>query len=383
MANTVIEAVDLYRFLTKKGRKEIMKKVIICMLSLLLVFGLFACGSADNKGNETANKLNVVLVVPNSLGDKAFSDMIWNGISIANKQYGLGKTKCIELQGDTSAPLPTLTELCESKEWDIIVTGTFSLKESIQTVANKFPDQKFIIYDMNLDFSNGQFPNCASFAAMQNEGSFLAGALAAYMSKTGVVGFIGGKETTSVSDFLVGYIEGAKYVNPDIKVRSSFIGSFTDTATAKELALAQNAQSADVIFAVCSGAGLGVYEAASEKGFWAIGVDSDQSLILADTKPEVAKAILTSVVKHFDTILSNALGEVIGGTFEWGKHTSVNLAADGIGLANNDYYTAAVSSDIRTKVDDIGKKIISGEIKVSSAIGMDADTYKALKASAE
>ena len=379
-----------------------MKKLIAILLVLVMALSLFACAgskdpsessndpakSEDNNTSDTpaesGKKANIVLVIPNSLGDKAFSDMVWSGVQIAKEKNPdrVGNIKCIELQGDTTTPIPTLTELAELGEWDIIVTGTFSLKESIVEVAAKFPEQKFLIYDTELDYSDGKFKNCASFAAMQNEGSFLGGALAAMASKSGVIGFVGGKETSSVSDFLVGYIEGAKYVNPDIIVRSAFIGNFTDTAAAKELANAQNAQGADVVFAVCSGAGSGVYEAAADGGFWALGVDCDQSLILEDTNPAAAKAILTSVVKNFDVVLSNAITEALDGTIEFGKHNAIDLAAGGIGLADNSYYESAVSADIRAKVDEIAEKIKSGEIKVSTAIGMDADTYNNLKESA-
>lgn len=376
------------------------KNWLAILLSLSLILGLAACGqktvetpapAPSSAGTETSDKTetpapektyNIVLVLANTLGDKAFSDMVWAGVQMAKEQNPLvGNIKAIELQGDTTTPVPTMTELAESGEWDLIITGTFSLKEAIMTVAEQFPDQKFIVYDADLDYSNGAFANCASFAALQNEGSFLGGALAALMSKTGVVGFVGGKETSSVSDFLVGYIEGAAYVNPDITVRSSFIGSFTDTAKAKELALAQHAQGADVVYAVCSGAGAGVYGAAAENNFWALGVDSDQSLIFEDTNPDIANAILTSVVKNFDVILCKAINDVIAGDFQWGVHNAINLADGGIGLAENSYYEAAVPADIRAQIDELAGKIESGEIKVSTAIGMDAAVYEALKAS--
>ena len=369
------------------------KNWLAILLALSMTLGLAACGKApsaptpsagtpDDAPSASGESCNVVLVVPNTLGDKAFSDMVWAGVQMAKAQNPqVGNIKCIELQGDTTTPIPTMTELAESKEWDIIVTGTFSLKESIVTVAEQFPDQKFIIYDADMDYSNGAFANCSSFAALQNEGSFLGGALAALMSDTGVVGFVGGKETSSVSDFLVGYIEGASYINPDIVVRSSFIGSFTDTPKAKELALAQNAQGADVIYAVCSGAGAGVYEAAAENNFWSLGVDSDQSLIFEETNPTAAKAILTSVVKNFDTILCQASTDAISGDFQWGVHNAIDLAAGGIGLAENSYYEAAVPADIRAQIDELKGKIESGEIKVSTAIGMEASVYEALKAS--
>ena len=369
------------------------KNWLAILLALSMTLGLAACGKApsaptpsagtpDDAPSASGESCNVVLVVPNTLGDKAFSDMVWAGVQMAKAQNPqVGNIKCIELQGDTTTPIPTMTELAESKEWDIIVTGTFSLKDSIVTVADQFPVQKFIIYDADMDYSNGAFANCSSFAALQNEGSFLGGALAALMSDTGVVGFVGGKETSSVSDFLVGYIEGASYINPDIVVRSSFIGSFTDTPKAKELALAQNAQGADVIYAVCSGAGAGVYEAAAENNFWSLGVDSDQSLIFEETNPTAAKAILTSVVKNFDTILCQAITDAISGDFQWGVHNAIDLAAGGIGLAENSYYEAAVPADIRAQIDELKGKIESGEIKVSTAIGMEASVYEALKAS--
>lgn len=365
-----------------------MKKLISLIMVFVMMLGLFACADSNSDakeedGNED-KKANIVLVIPNSLGDKAFSDMVWSGVQTAkeNAPDRIGNIKCIELQGDTTTPVPTLTELAELGEWDIIVTGTFSLKESIVEVAAKFPEQKFLIYDTELDYTDGAFANCASFAALQNEGSFLGGALAAMTSETGIIGFVGGKETSSVSDFLVGYIEGAKYVNPDIIVRSAFIGSFTDTAAAKELASAQNAQGADVVFAVCSGAGSGVYESAAENGFWAIGVDSDQSLILEETNPDAANAILTSVVKNFDVVLSKAIIDTLDGTLEFGKHNAINLAAGGIGLSDNDYYQKATTEQVRTSIEEIAEKIKSGEIVVSTAIGMDADTYEALKESA-
>lgn len=373
------------------------KRYLALLLALGLSLNLAACGNkttpetqqpsapTQEQGNDPApveKAYNVVLVVPNSLGDKAFSDMVWDGVQLAKSQNpAVGNIKCIELQGDTTTPLPTLTELAESEEWDFIVTGTASLMETVMTVANEFPEQQFIYYDSQLDYSNGAFPNCASFSALQNEGSFLGGALAAMMSESGVIGFVGGKETSSVSDFLVGYIEGAAYINPDITVLPSFVDSFIDSPKAKELALTQNAQKADVIYAVAGGAGTGVYEAAAEAGFWALGVDSDQSLKVEDSNPAVANAILTSVVKHFDIVLCDAINHAIDGTLAWGTHNAISMADDGVGLAENSYYEAAVPAEVRATIADLQEKIASGEIVVSTAIGMPADTYEALKAS--
>ena len=86
----------------------------------------------------------------------------------------------------------------------------------------------------------------------------------------------------------------------------------------------------------------------------------------------------TSVVKNFDVVLSNAIIETLDGKLEFGKHNAINLAAGGIGLADNEYYQSAVPADVRAKIDEIAEKIKSGEITVSTAIGMDADTYNKL-----
>ena len=126
------------------------KNWLAILLALSMTLGLAACGKApsaptpsagtpDDAPSASGESCNVVLVVPNTLGDKAFSDMVWAGVQMAKAQNPqVGNIKCIELQGDTTTPIPTMTELAESKEWDIIVTGTFSLKESIVTVAEQF-----------------------------------------------------------------------------------------------------------------------------------------------------------------------------------------------------------------------------------------------------
>ena len=383
-----------------------MKKVLTFLLAAVMCLSLGACGAESSGESQTSqttaskstasattdnSKIDVLMVAPNNLGDKSFSDLVWKGIQNAKKTYGLGEVKCTELLGDSTLQVPTLTEAAESGKWDLIVTGTFSMKESIVKVAAEFPKQKFIVYDTELDYTNGAFANCSSYVCMQNEGSFLAGAMATYLTQeTGIdtinkektIGYIGGVENTSIMDFLVGYIQGMQYVDPESKMLISFVGNFTDTAKAKELALTQKNQGADIIFAVCSGAGLGVYDAAKESNFLAIGVDSDQALILQDTDKATSQHIVTSVVKNFDVVLSNAIGEAISGNFKWGVHHKINLANKGIGIAENSYYQSIVPQKIRDKVTDIAKKIASGEIAVETAYGMDKDTYNKIKASA-
>lgn len=343
---------------------------------------------ADKAGTQGSKK--VCVVFNTNLGDKSFSDLVWNGVQKAQSDFGI-ETKAIELMGDATKQEPTLMELCESEEWDLIVAGTFNLKEAIEKVATEFPDQKFLVYDTEIDFAKGDYKNCHSVMCKQNEGAFLGGALAALMTTNGtegfndsnVIGFVGGGENSAIDDFLVGYIEGAKYVSSDCSVLFSFIGDFKNTAKAKELAIAQYNQNADIVFQVASSAGLGVLDAAKQENKYAIGVDQDQATLLAETDEAQASHIMTSVVKNLDTIVYNKINDFLNDKIEWGTHENAGIKEDGMALADNEYLRNIVPDDVLKKVDDIKAKIVSGEIEVKSAIGMSTDDLNKIKESAK
>lgn len=332
----------------------------------------------------------VCVVFNTNLGDKSFSDLVWNGVQKAQNDFGI-ETKAIELMGDATKQEPTLMELCESEEWDLIVAGTFNLKEAIEKVAKEFPEQKFLVYDTEIDFAKGNYENCHSVMCKQNEGAFLGGALAALMTTSGaegfndsnVIGFVGGGENSAIDDFLVGYIEGAKYVSDDCSVLFSFVGDFKNTAKAKELAIAQYNQNADVVFQVASSAGLGVLDAAKQENKYAIGVDQDQATLMAESDEVQASHIMTSVVKNLDTIVYNKIDDFLNDKIQWGTHENAGLKEDGMALADNEYLRKIVPEDTLKQVDEIKGKIVSGEIVVKSAIGMSTDDLNKIKESAK
>ena len=374
-----------------------MKKLLTVLLSLLMVFTLVGCGEkTDNEATggeevETA-KVNIVAVFPNKLGDKSFSDLVWSGVTNAQAKYGdkIGEVQNVQLGGDASIIDSTLRELCEDGTWDYIVTGTSSMTEGINAVTLEYPDQKFIVYDTQLDYTDGIRSNSVSYMCKQNEGSYLAGVLAASLTsdtsiaginEEKVVGFIGGKEGTSIQDFLVGYIQGMQSVDTECKLLFSIIGNFTDAAKAKELAEAQFKQGADVIFGVCSGAAVGIYEAAEEANGYSMGCDLDQADIQSANYPEMAKHIVTSVVKNFDVVLCDAIGAALDGSLTWGKHYDVSLADGGIGICENSYYDAVVTDAIKAAVKKASEDVSGGVVVVDTAYGMDPDVYAQKKGS--
>ncbi len=354
-----------------------------------------AVAGAIKEGEFEDGDVGVVLVINTNLGDKSICDLSYAGLQQVCDKYG-ARYKCIELGGDATKQLPTFTDLAEDPDWDIIVAGTYNLRESLLEVAEEYPEQKFILYDANVanedeGIKAEDYPNVYSMEHAQNEGSYVVGAAAAILTSSGaektnddhVIGFVGGGQNTAIEDFLVGYIEGAKAVDPEIKVLISYIGDFKDTAKGKELAMAQIDQGADVVFAVAGGAGLGVLSGCAEKGVYAIGVDADQYVTLLDTDPETAKAICTSMEKKCDMTVYNCTSKALEGTLPFGTYERLGLADGVVGAADNENFQSIFTADQIKEILEVQDKVAKGEVSVPSAIGMGDADIQAIKDSVQ
>ena len=173
---------------------------------------------------------------------------------------------------------------------------------------------------------------------------------------------MGGEDSETINDFIVGYEAGAKYANEAVEVQVQYAGTYDDPAKGKELALALYDAGCDIVFQVASRTGEGVFEAAAERGLYAIGVDSDQKYI----NPEF---IICSMIKRvdasiIDTILPLMMGAEWEGGVIWEADLSTGLVDVGYG---DDTMTQQVSDELKAEVEEIKAKIISGEIEVPSA----------------
>ncbi len=354
------------------------------LLSSMLLVGCVP--EAPAKGEEGAKK-KAVLLVSGTLGDKSFFDSANEGMKVIEKDLGW-ETKVIEMGTDPSKWEPTLTDV-SGEDYDLIICGTFQMQEKIEEVAPKFPDKKYIVFDVSVDYDKADYSNVYSILYSQNEGSYLAGALAAMVTTSDmpkaneekIIGFLGGMNIPVINDFLVGYIEGAKSVEPDIKVAVSYVEDFANPAKAKEMCLAQYDMGADIGFNVAGGSGLGQLDAAKEKDCYAIGVDSDQAMLFKESDPEKAELILTSMLKRIDNSLVRAVQLYEEGKLEFGKVEVLGLADDAVGLAKNEFYEKNVPQEMRDKIDEIAEKIKSGEVTVSSAFEMDDAAMEELRSS--
>ncbi|MEW9094515.1 MAG: BMP family ABC transporter substrate-binding protein [Clostridiaceae bacterium] len=360
-----------------------MKKIVSLMLSILMftTLTLTGCGSKStdgqaSKGGSEEKPLKIALLLNGNLGDKSFFDSANEGMKQIKEKFN-AETKVVEIGPDQTKWEPTLADVSE-EDWDIIIVGTWQMQEYLQKIAPQYPEKKYILFDSSVDYSKGDFKNVYSINYNQNEGSFLAGALAAKITssnmelanKEKLIGFVGGADIPVINDFLVGYIRGAQYVDPEIKVAISYVGDFFNSAKAKEMALAQFNQKVDVLFPVASQAGLGALDAAKIEKKYAIGVDSDQAMLFKDDA-EKANLIMSSVLKRVDNSLVRAIELHTQGKLPWGTAEALGIKEDAIGLAANEYYNKNVPEDMRKFIEDLSKKIVDGEIKVDSAIGMD------------
>ncbi len=366
-----------------------MKKCVGLVLVMVLLSSMLLVGcvpKAPPQGEEGAKK-KAVLLVSGTLGDKSFFDSANEGMKVIEKDLGW-ETKVIEMGTDPSKWEPTLTDV-SGEDYDLIICGTFQMQEKIEEVAPKFPDKKYIVFDVSVDYDKADYSNVYSILYSQNEGSYLAGALAAMVTTSDmpkaneekIIGFLGGMNIPVINDFLVGYIEGAKSVEPDIKVAVSYVEDFANPAKAKEMCLAQYDMGADIGFNVAGGSGLGQLDAAKEKDCYAIGVDSDQAMLFKESDPEKAELILTSMLKRIDNSLVRAVQLYEEGKLEFGKVEVLGLADDAVGLAKNEFYEKNVPQEMRDKIDEIAEKIKSGEVTVSSAFEMDDAAMEELRSS--
>jgi basic membrane protein A len=325
-------------------------------------FGLPAMAAAYTKDKP----LKVALVLHGTLGDKSFFDSAAAGMKQAEADLPV-TVKIIEEGYDRSKWQAGLADAADG-DYDVIICGTFDMTPFVVDLAPQYPDKKFILFDDAPDFKKTPLPNVLAIQYQTSSAGYLAGYAAAKLSKTGIIATILGMEFPTVTDFQVGFDQGAKAANPKIQILNQVAGTFSDPAKGKEIALAQLGQNADVIFPIAGGTGIGALQAVRDAKKLAVGVDSDQATIFAPTDPAQADVIFTSVEKKVGQSLYLALKGTVDGTQEYGKAVLLGLKEGAVGISKNDYYKKLVPADVQAEIDGLEKKIVSGEIAVDTAM---------------
>ena len=386
-----------------------MKKIFALLLALVMVFSLVACASktetpaTETKTEETATETtteekteepaaeeekaeepaaeegkvyNVAYLVNGNLGDKSFFDSAEAGLAQL-KADGRIDYVTIEMGGtDEDQPtwLSTLYDVSEDGGYDLIVCGTYQMPDYLKEVATQYPDQLYAIFDDTTYVGENQ--NVVNLSYRQNDMGYLIGVYAACMTvdtnvaninEDAVVGFVGGVDSPVINDFLIGFIEGAQSVNPDIKVDTRYTNDYVDTAIAKEYGLSMiNDNKCDIIWGVAGNAGNGAAEAALETGkAWFIGVDSDQELTFS---PNLAAITLTSGLKNIGNSLVWLFDEWDAGRTYWGQVVELGIAEGGVGIVTDKNYDKLASAETKAAVEAAQNAILNGEVVVDSAL---------------
>ena len=349
-----------------------MKKVFAMILALAMILTLSVTVFADT--------YNVAYLINGNLGDKSFFDSAESGLEKLAADGRIEFT-AIEMGGtDEDQPtwLSTLYDVSESEEYDVIICGTYQMPDYLKEVATAYPDQKYIIFDDNTYV--GENDNVLNLTYKQNDMGYLVGTYAACMTTDtsldkmnpeAVVGFVGGVDSPVINDFLIGFIEGAQSVNPDIKIDTRYTNDYVDTAIAKEYGLSMiNDNKCDIIWGVAGNAGNGAAEAALETGkAWFIGVDSDQELTLS---PDLAALTLTSGLKNIGNSLVWVFDELDAGKEYWGTEVTLGLAEGGVGIVTDKNFDKYASEATKAAVAAAEAAVLAGDIVVDTAIGANA-----------
>ena len=284
--------------------------------------------------------------------DKSFNQGVYDGVERFRTETGIAYRE-FEVTNQTQRE-QALRKMAQRGHNPIIGVG-FAQAPAIENVAKEYPDLKFTIIDGVVDL-----PNVQSVIFKEHEGSYLVGILAAMASKTGKVGYIGGMDIPMIRAFGCGYVQGAKFANPNIEIVQNMTGTtpsaWNDPGRGAELSRGQFDRGVDVIYAAAGGTGIGVYQAAKDAGKFAIGVDSNQNYLHPGT-------MLTSMLKRVDVAAYNSFKTALDGNWKAGIQI-LGLAENGVDWALDEYNASLITAAMKTKVEQAKLDIISGKIQV-------------------
>jgi len=314
-----------------------------------LVLGLMLlCGGLMS--HAIANIKVIFVTGENGLGDQSFNDMIHEGLKRAKEELGID---FVVIQARTVSDFQSSLLRAAGQKPDLVIGATFDMIESMRTTATTFPDQKFGMLDIG---SDPIAPNVQGAVAKDWEGSFLVGIVAALSSKTGKIGFVGGKDIPVIHRFFNGYYYGAKLARPDVEIFERYTGSFTDPALV--------GSGADINFQAAALTGAGVIDAAKASNTYAIGVDSNQNGMAPGF-------VLTSMMKRVDVLAYDIIKSVIDGTFEGGVNKQYGIKEGGVEAAMDEHNKGLISEETLAKLEEFKQKVIDGEIVVPNYIELD------------
>ncbi len=291
-------------------------------------------------------------------GDKSFNDAAFDGVARAERELGV---EASYLEPASTEDREAALRLFAARGFDLVIGVGFIFSSDVDAVAAAYPNVHFACVDY-APSPSGVPPNVAALAFREEEGSFLVGAVAGLLSKTGHVGFVGGMAGPLIRKFEVGYAEGVKAACPTCVVHAGYAGAtpdaFRDPARGKALANAQIAAGSDVVYHAAGASGHGVFEAAKDARALAIGVDADQH-------DEMPGTVVTSMVKRGDVAVFEIVKEAAEKRFSPGMRV-FGLREGGVDYVHEGPHAAGIPDDVKRKVEALRDAVVRGDVRVNA-----------------
>lgn len=343
-----------------------MKKHLLAIISLIMVLSLtlVGCGSTATPNSATTNNKNanfkVGLVTDvGGLNDHSFNALAYQGLQKAKQDLGV-TTSVVESKQMTDYET-NLSNFAQQK-YNLVIAVGYLMHDAVVKVAKEYPNTKFMIIDSEIT----GMPNVSSALFKTELCGYLVGVMAGAMEKTSgiphlngknTVGIVGGMAIPPVNDYIAGFIQGAKSVDPNINIQLKYTGAFTDPVGGKQMAQTMIANGADILFPVAGATGNGVIDAAKQAGIYAIGVDANQNYLAPNN-------VMTSAIKGVDVATYDSIKDTLNNQFKTGD-VYYDLANNGVGYATP---IAVVPQAVLAKVQAAANKIKDGTIKPSNVM---------------
>jgi basic membrane lipoprotein Med (substrate-binding protein (PBP1-ABC) superfamily) len=322
------------------------------IVAALAAAALAACTDSSSAPAEKADgeAFRVALLTPGPISDAGWNALAYDGLSKIRAELG---AEVSQVETKTPAEFEEGFRDYARRGFVLVFGHGFEFQQAAAAVAPDFPDTVFITTS-----GNTVRPNVAPLRFMLEEATYLEGMAAGLLSKSGVVGAVGGMEIPSVKSTVLAFEAGAKAVRPDVRVLTAYIGNWEDVGAAKEAALAQIQQGADLLFHNADAAGLGVFRAAQERNVLAFGANRNQN----DVAPTV---VLASAVIDIPQAFLSVAREVREKRFH-ARVDKLGMADNVISLQWNDALRDRVPDTVRARVEAARQTILDGSFTAPS-----------------
>ena len=312
-----------------------MKKIKVSILAMVLALGIVGCGKDNEVVEKDLPKIGLVLST-GGINDQSFNQSAWeDGALKAKEELGVEVTY-LESHSDADY-IQNIETAVEDN--DLVIGVGFQLGDAIKEAAKVYPDKQFV----TIDSENSNLDNVRAITFDEEEAGYLTGLIAGKTTKTNVIGWIGGMDIPSCSNFYVGYEKGAKEVNPNIKVLKQFTNSFSDAAKGKVVAQQMINENADIIFTASGGGNAGSLEAIKENNIYAINVDMPGNYL-------APQHVLTSALKNVGEGLRMTIEDYVNGDWTGGE-VRYNYSNNGVGFEKTDLLSDEIIKYVEDKLN--------------------------------